>query len=122
MPPLPPPAFNQPPDLIPPVEMPKEESLRDKVYLNNYQRKPTFKSGHSNKKESNQAITFLSPEYIARKRTNEPLMRFMAGLAINLAIKTRHPERQNEAVKRAELGRLQALWGKYTKRALHLTS
>ncbi|HMT55315.1 MAG TPA: hypothetical protein PKD20_00390 [Candidatus Saccharibacteria bacterium] len=114
------PIFNQPQDITPPIELPIEEDINKVVKLKTGKRSRINTTNRSSNDGAERVNTFQSPEYIAKKRTNEPLMRFMAGLAINLAIKARDPARQNEAVRRAEHGRLQEIWGKYTRKALRL--
>lgn len=57
-------------------------------------------------------------DIIARVRTSETIVQLLAYLAVNFAIKSREPQKQNSKLKKAELAYLQKLWTNYTTKAL----
>lgn len=118
----PPPPNTTPGDdpIEPPIQEPIEEPLQDSTMVgeesDTLAQVPQQQVDHIKVRP----VPTETIEAVARRRTSEPVVQFMAGLAIQIAIRSRHPEKQKTTMREAEQGRLQYLWNKYTRRALHL--
>lgn len=119
-PPMPPPdAPGEPP--INPPGTPYEEERRRIGELNNQaesEKKDSEKKSKKKRKSDRNQST--SSEKLAHDRTNEFTVRMLAGLAVQLAIRSKTPEKQRRSVRRAEVGYLRQLWGRYVGRALRI--
>ena len=104
-----------PPFTKPPAPLQEQISGLDTETMSN-----TELESKPKKKRSKRDKSPLNPEVVARKRTSESVMKLVAGLAIQFAIRSRNPEAQNQKVREAEHGYLNRLWNSYTKRALRI--
>lgn len=118
--PMPPPDAPGEPPIQPPGVLPEDMPKEPDPFEAPFKVTDSKNKRSQNADKSRRRTAFQSPETIAHKRTSETAVRLLAGLAVQLAIRARSPERQGQTIRKAEQGYMTRLWDNYTKRALRV--